>query len=221
MLNSPSIIPFQEIEEVGVAIKSSEDGQNHIGILYLDENDTVQMLHFANQNHLINEVPKPYYFWLNLGDSFQSRDKSLIRAFLLDILSNIYNQLPQVSFNYGFEDIAPVFDGDGSILPERKDASFTCASFVLSLFESLGYSLIKYDEWPLDDEKNKQWQQSILDLLLHNFCITPDQYQAQQQKIGARRFLPEEVAAATQLSRPASYEDVSPVAKIIAAEIKI
>jgi len=219
MLKSPHLVSFEELDIVGIAISKVMHEQNHVGILLIDEDKEVKILHFGRHNALSYEEPEDSYCWLDLGDAYSFRDKVALQTTLWDFIKSVGQNLPYISFEYGFDDVEPIIGADGAILDGKAGAALTCATFVLSVFESLALSMLKTEEWPINDETNMKWQKNIMDLLKRYGVITGETYSNQIDKIGSRRYRPEEVAASSQLDRPASYERVIPLAVTIDAQL--
>lgn len=213
-LHSPLENDFSNIELIGLAIKSSPRGQNHIGLLFKDGSEHTKIWHFGPP--ILLEDPELTYFWMNLGSSFEDIDKVIIHTFLLaeyEYLNDVFS-----SYHYGLDEPQNAFDDDGRLALYK---SMTCASFILILFHLLGYSLVVYEDWPAQDAANKEWQLGIINLLFSYGQLSEGQRDEQLKKIGNRRFLPQEVAAATQLAIPASFSKVNPVAIEISRKIAV
>ncbi|WP_314242571.1 hypothetical protein [Empedobacter tilapiae] len=79
---------------------------------------------------------------------------------------------------------------DGSLELHENDYGLTCSTFIMSIFESIGITLIDIENWNYRDS-DKEWQQKVVDYLLKY----KDESQANfaKQNIGCFRFRPEEV----------------------------
>ena len=77
----------------------------------------------------------------------------------------------------------------------------TCASFVLAVFPAAGLALADYATWPSDRPGDRQWQEKIIQSLEGRADQTHLEHP--HNEIGAVRYRPEEVAAATALAPPA------------------
>jgi hypothetical protein len=96
-----------------------------------------------------------------------------------------------------------VFDrSSADILPAEVDSryGFTCATFVLAMLRStVAEELLALDQWPIPDpdDADDLWQRRMAKFLCRD---NPEDANAVLAGLGARRFLPTDVAGAAMLS---------------------
>lgn len=100
----------------------------------------------------------------------------------------------------------PFFDHDGQVTEQSAhETGFTCATFVMSLFNDMGYDIIDLNSWQIRDDDG-DWQEEIVKTMAwhqsHNPALYPDKsHVANQNKFirTAHRYRPEEVAASAHV----------------------
>jgi hypothetical protein len=96
---------------------------------------------------------------------------------------------------------------------------FTCASFVLRIFETYGLSLLAEDEWPVD--ANSDWQRGIVQNLQQHSQASDGHVEAVSSDVGCRRFSPEEVVGAAAVTDwPVHYVEAVALASQVMAELQ-
>lgn len=220
-------------EHVAVAIGEGTLGPcGHVGILYRDDGD-VHFLHLAWHYQLEQEEFPEGFGWI----------KSPLPAELAMVVAARCRRI--VRANPGGLPYAPgrhaKLDHRGALALRQGTWGFTCATFVLAVFEHAGIPLVVTSSWPerSDDESFKQHILQMLEKTLEKLRRKLDVYQALgkssevnalQARAGnlevhiegirttvtSARFRPEEVAAASSLEQsPAVFEQVREPARLI------
>jgi hypothetical protein len=208
---------FSEVSHVGIALKAYQNPQNHTAILYKNGLDEPLFLHLSEHRGLRNHEPKDDYIWLQLGDDFQDYDKEYLKSFIVDVA----RVNPETSGQYGLDVNTKCLNPiTGKFVDSYKDKiGLTCATFVLEVFSARGLDLVDWDSWPEDIPENINWQRTAaLPHIFneHRLGRAPfDFYNAQYNNIGNKRFLPQEVAAATQVEIPAKKHQIEEKAQKI------
>ncbi|MRG93538.1 hypothetical protein [Polyangium spumosum] len=128
---------------------------------------------------------------------------------------------------YGFGEATATFDqGTGALTDD--DAAFTCATFVLAMLRSVGVQMIDVSRWREPTEEDLRWQRDIGDVLvqwiqrsIHGADLTRAEERVEQD-LGARRYRPTDVAAASLFGPgtwPVGAEDVEPQASMLASKL--
>ncbi len=192
-----------DINGISVAIGRPDPSQNqqHIGILFIDADQSPKFLHLAWHYELRKDEPNIKYLWVDIPiDPINKIHLATVCALIFE--SN-QNGIP-----YGICVDGTGFAEDGSFTSEEKFAGLTCATFVIQVFHSQSYWLVDFEKWP-DRADDMTWQNQILDTLQK--YASNDHIKAQREKIqkGAARFRPEEVAAAAGLpNQPHGLDDL-------------
>jgi len=121
---------------------------------------------------------------------------------------------------YGFDPDGCRFERDtGDYLASPAGKGLTCATFIVAVFESLGYeSPIDISTVPLRDE-DVAWQRSLV-RHMGQWGASVTHLQAVANDIGCKRLRPEEVTAACLLEDwPVSYPRAEPKAAEILSDI--
>lgn len=198
MIKFPSEYPFSDVDDIGLVLTKVRPAQFHIGILYRNKTGSHEIYHFTGES-LKSIPPEGDYCWLDLGACFKRRQRSILLASLWTFIeANESSNVP-----YGFNSPEGGINLDLTI-DNANNRGFTCASFVLSVFDRFSFKLLRYSEWPAAAGADLSWQQFFLNRVIAPL-YSQEYADAQSALIGAPRFLPYEVAAATQVSIPAGY----------------
>jgi hypothetical protein len=95
----------------------------------------------------------------------------------------------------------------------------TCSTFITSVLRSLGFDVLKEDEWPQRSD-DLVFGKKIVDMLVAANA-NRDHIQAVREDIGAQRFRPEEVVGAITLSAwPVAFADARAIADAVIMDLK-
>ncbi len=176
----------------GIAI-SVANGRTHVGVLHSVAGSKPLLLHMAWHLRLRNESPSEEGIWV-IPNIPLERQKSVAA-----MSRRVWKTCEQAQLPYALKHCT-TFDFMGSVRPHPEFAGFTCATFVLALFESCYVKLIDLSSWESRPE-DIEWQQEILSILVQTGVAQPH-VEAVQRQIGCERYRPEEVAAACALFPP-------------------
>jgi hypothetical protein len=215
IINYPISEPFEKVKSFGIAVSQYPGRQNHIGILYKSSGD-MNILHVSGHKEPLVIDPESYYLWLD-EDCLDPIDKSLLLASII----NIADVNKDTDIRYGLNHNLYCIDLQTGIFNKGYDitAGFTCATFVLEVFLTIGTQLIDWKTWPSDTNEAKTFHHTVLNYLygrsISKQDVTPEYLSAQVKLFGSPRFSPQEIAAATQNDLPITYKDVYQDAKTI------
>jgi len=204
--------PFEQVQWVGIAIRTYGPDRNHLGFLYKSEADEVRLGHLAFHHQLEFEEPNEPYKWLDvLG--INETNKYVIAAFF----ANLEREHPN-NVAYGFGVDGDCFDEEGNFIEPPLGQGLTCATFVTAAFRHQGFPLVQLEAWPVRPEEDAAWRNWIIGMLERKGFV--DQAKALQARAPGVRVRPQEVAAAATLNNlPATFDDVEKVAAQIIAEL--
>ena len=197
--------PFDQIGQVGIAIREVTPQQRHVGLLYRDSTSKrVVLLHLGWHFDLRREAPLESDLWVD--PRILPRRLTQVAAYCrLVWRANGKNSIP-----FGFAPPNDCLDAEsGRYLRGPVGFGLTCASFVLAVFHGAGLVLAQYDTWPPDRPGDAEWRRSIVDAL--RTCrppAKPEHIDAVERDVGmTSRFRPEEVAAAATVTpTPVPFE---------------
>lgn len=211
--------PFANVDSIGIAIgrPDIQQSQQHIGILFIDQDGLPKYLHLAWHFDLRKDDPNPKkYLWLNVPID-------PINKMHLATVCELIFQANLSGIPYGISIEGTGFSDDGTFIAEHNFAGLTCATFVMQVFHSQGYKIVDVENWYERDD-DKVWQSSILSSL-EKYGASAEYLECQRQQIskGAARFRPEEVAAAASVpNQPHGLEHViKPAKQIVDAIISL
>lgn len=200
IINDPSTNPFSNVDKVGIAVTANRypnlGFQPHIAFLYAFNNE-VKILHLKTHKWLANETPPDSYYWIDLGPDFSEIDKIILSAHIKKVAD--INGLASIS--YGFDVEGRGFNRiTGEFFTAHPSIGLTCSTFIIEVFNSLGFSLIDPSSWPGNVKGDVTWKKRMIKIFLTNprFNMGDEWVKQQNKNLGLRRHLPQETAAATQ-----------------------
>ncbi len=110
----------------------------------------------------------------------------------------IHSRHEKEGLPYGFS-IGAHFGRNGELEAPANFDGFTCASFILAIFESEGLNIVDHQRWP-NDEADLDWQLSVISSLREHGHVA--QADALNAALPATRYKPQHVAAAASLFPP-------------------
>jgi hypothetical protein len=215
---------FSNVDLFGVALSQYAGGQNHIAILFKPDFNAsdVSLLHVGQHKGALLEQPSEKYLWLDFGSDFNPIRKQVILASIMQIAE--VNKDSKI--RYGLDHGLFCLDAETGRFNDNYSSviGFTCATFVIEVFLSVGVKLIDWVTWPSGDTKDIEFQKKVLQYLDNTHksdssVVTLEYLLAQNKKVGKSRFLPQEIAAATQTSDPSKKIDIDPIALNIHNEL--
>lgn len=184
-----------EHDFLGVAIRQLTDDRFHCGFTYQIGGE-LKVLHLYWHYQLKLEKLDDAVYGVA---EFRALSVDRLQA-AKSILKRIVSRYSTGGFSFSLKSY---FDSSGRFQPgASKVPGFTCATFVLALFKSLGFELLSA-EWPIrpDDQK---WQKQVLLELAD--VLDDDAFDTLNSLIGdVPRYRPEEVAAGC-LANPQSAD---------------
>jgi len=216
---SPDEKAFADVDVVGVAVATGDRcaRQNHVAILYKFGSNIPKLLHLAGHEDLRSSFPNEKYLWFDLGESFDDIDRAIICAHVHKVSeANSGN-----SVFYGFDYEGKYLDPETGVFKSSMPAiGLTCATFFLEVLDSCGYQIIHRESWLKGQKADIKWQKKMIEVYLKGPGVPQVFLERQKKNVGNRRYLPEEVAAATQVEIPAVRGDVKMLAYGIRKKLK-
>jgi hypothetical protein len=206
-----------KFDRLGVAIKSVGPNQRHIGIVYRLRNARPRIVHLAWHYQLLDEEcsKQDGYIW---SESYlDDVNKQLIARFVADVGANCASVIP-----YGVRSERTVFDQNAQFVSQPVGYGMTCATFVLRIFEQLGYPLLQESTWPLRTE-DAHWLYKVVIPALRDPTakVDPGHVNAMENSAQSPRFRPEEVAAAVPSEQaPLGFDQAAALARELIDLIK-
>jgi len=191
------------------------DWGHHTGVITRTASG-VDFIHLATHDRLIYESfdTTRYPCWVvpELSDT----DGRLIASLARRVVSAYH----QGGLPYAIKKSAGIAN-DGTVVFGEGGAGFTCATFVLALFEGVNIQLIDDSDWQVLAE-DVLWQGSIIELFRASGRVGEDHLRAQESNIGCFRFRPEDVAAAAMIadSSPNDFATIRPLAAELVVELE-
>jgi hypothetical protein len=194
--------PYDQLKTVGIAIHwNPAYDQMHVGVLHRLEDD-LKLCHLKFHHDLARETPPAGYFWADCEMFSGSEGRVSNGRYFAGIVAETARD-PNIPFGYAFNE--DCFLNDGTYQPMEIGKGLTCATFIIALFHSVGYPIVKLDTWkPRADDT--AWQNKILAVLRGR--ASPEHADAAAAFLGQFRYRPEEVsAAAVHPSPPLDFDE--------------
>ncbi len=216
MSTEPEIVKYSEIDAsrdylLLIAIEPVNSDQLHLGVVYKDKSCDPMKLHFAWEfclkNELLSRNDVGYLISPRFGDALRLQNS-------IGYCRLLWRNRERGKMSYGFSFPMGRFDNaTAKMLDDDAFRGFTCASFVLSLFEGMGFLLADLSTWPTVQARPEdlEWQKMIIDKLASYYQMSGIIFN-ELRDVGQPRYRPEEVAACGVLAPPAAdYNRVLPI----------
>lgn len=190
---------------LAIWILQTSPEQHHLGLCYRSHKvGIIEYLHL--EWHLRLSTDEPTESYLCIEPRINQRRLLNVAAFSRRVIKqSINDKIP-----YGFSFPTDCFDEQtGCCLLQSNGQGLTCASFVLAIFHSLQLPLVQYETWVEGREKDRDWQEFIVQQL-EEHGASEEHVNAIRKDIGIVRFRPEDVAGAVVCETlPAHFETAS------------
>jgi hypothetical protein len=201
--------PYPESAYVAVALARFDlPDWYHTGVMHRHSDGSYTLLHLQWHCDLVDEAVDEVFKWA-VPNIPPERLRSIAALCRLIHNTNATSGLPyafSLESDMGFAGIT------GRLLLGRDGKGFTCATFVLAIFQSAGVPLVDLASWqkrPTDE----RWQNKILELMIKRGVDT-SHLDGVASEIGCVRYRPDEVTAACLVDMyPASFDAVTPLAE--------
>jgi hypothetical protein len=211
-LHDPKVKPLDAIEVISLATKRTHLG-HHLGVIYRDPNATLRLIHLAWHYDLRDEPAPKSYFWIDM------RLDPDIAPLVAELCTLIARKYKGTGLAYSIRPPGDRFDLTTGALLTPKGRGFTCATFVTTLFGSVGCPLIKEEEW-MPREEDREWLEQII-CALEEGGADPQHIEAERADLPCVRFRPEEVAAAgTSSELPVGFAYATRVGREIVERLR-
>lgn len=207
---------FSQDQVLGIMIHPTSLGY-HVGFIYAGrEDEGPRLLHLALHHDLRDEPLSAYrdaasLRWVPLG--LEEENRLVLRGLLRRILA------AQDPIPYGFDMGGLAFDENGHLKAGPAGKGLTCATFILSALKTYALQLLDEVSWPAGGF-DPAWLEPILAYL--DAHASPDHAEAVRLDVGARRFMPTEVAGAATSDEdgwPVGYADARKLAEAIERDL--
>jgi hypothetical protein len=203
MLKRFHVPPDNDSAYVAVAIRRVGSGL-HTGIMHRKNGGTFSLLHLRWHLDVAEEPPSTNYGWAT-PKLHSSRQRSV--AALCRHIAKIY-PAQGLPYALAYDKELKFNKADGKLLTGKGGRGFTCATFVLAVFESCGVSLLELTTWP-PRPSDRTWQEFVIEELRKTPTADASHVEGVTQEIGCLRYQPDEVAGGCLLDAyPCKFEDV-------------
>jgi len=200
------------VKNIAIAIKSMGRG-NHIGLIFRSEDGTHKLLHLAFHHDLKLDSVSSSYNWLL--PALDDREQRALAAAAAEIAAFNVGGPVQYSPYY----TGRYFESDSTYSRHKPGEGLTCATFVLEMFERLGFELLQlatYKPRPVEDEEFRSF---VLEGLRGNNAELAHIAAIEKDRLEIR-IKPEEVAvSAASDDRPLTFDDAIPAAARLNARL--
>jgi hypothetical protein len=180
---------FQSMGSIAFGIQKTAEG-THIGLFFRESHGELKFLHFAWHCTLRLEIPSDKYVGFKVS---LPEERAEIMA---EFCEMIWEQHHSGTIPYGLRKPTSAFNlEDGSIQLGDEACGLTCATFVLAIFDAMGFPLLAYEEWR-SRPGDMEFQNHIL-ALLSQHKASQTHIDKVRKEVGCVRFRPEDIVAAS------------------------
>jgi hypothetical protein len=215
----PVALPASTNDISDVAVAVCKYGNNlHTAIFYRDEHGQLRVLDLRIDGSICSEPLQPQHRFAWAVPAIHPDLRASIRV----LCQHLSKTPPEVFYGLKYVPSAFIADGDSVCVSLGGDTiGFTCATFVLAIFDSLGLSLVNHDTWPTrhedaDEQRNlAQWAAQSL-RRGRPFGVAEYVMERNAADIPCVRYRCHEVLASCVVqTRPASFEDAATAGEAI------
>jgi len=201
---------MSDLTDVVIDLPPGMFGFSHEVLALMAPSGEVTLLHLAFHRDMKAGPPGPAYSWLELP--IHRKRLPAIRALCRRLVERYVGGSDGIPFGVRYAG-ARFALSDGHFLP-HDGHGLTCATFVLAVFASHGFPLLKIEEWP-EREDDREWHAHVLNML-HDHCATQEEIRAVKDERGCARFRPQEVAAAGAVDElPLRFEEARRIGELL------
>ncbi|RTY88478.1 hypothetical protein EKM05_07050 [Flavobacterium sp. GSP27] len=184
-----------------IAVGIDQDGFTHSSIIYKWD-DKIKTLDFylgKIRNHLsYGDLGNSDYIFVKYNRDFIPDDFAIQIPSLCEL---IVEKNSLINFGITYNSSSFDFDEQDNLILLGDDFGLTCSTFIISIFQTVGISLIEFGSWK-QREDDLLWHQNVLDFFIAKNKEDSKKYPDKilkhfQNNAGCFRFRPEEVASAT------------------------
>lgn len=204
-------LPSEEECPVGVVINVEKKPDHfHCGVFY-NYGGSMNILHLATYKQLRHDGDYRNFSHLVKPNIHPKRLK-LIAPFCQLVHQKEMDGILKIPYGINYEDYSEIDQLSGELHLSQGTNGLTCATFVMTIFHSMGFDLVDLKSWP-HREEDKKWKLETLNALvtyMNRWSIPGDFIRKLAMEQNLVRYKPQEVAASSALydNGPASSEKI-------------
>ena len=198
--------------KVGVVINIDRrwNKQRHCGIAF-NLDGAAQTLHLATHNTVecVQGIPG-FLCWVK--PEMHATQQEAFCGYLEVLGEAVKSGKKDIPYGFLYDEYARITP-DGTLILEGNECGLTCATFVLTLFNSIGVQLVDLETWP-PREEDRPWFIQIINMFIKHFLssnkMSYKHFNRLLCEIGCPRYRPEEIAVSSAIynQRAASTEEI-------------
>jgi hypothetical protein len=227
LLHHPDTEPYEGIERLALAIGRA--GRFiHLGIFYRNVDDVLHLSHMRWHCRLEGAADPNANTWLSWIDAGY---ENVVCEQIADYLGYVAAKNAAGQIPYSIKRFGQQLDGQGNYVPRGSGSGFTCATYVLDVFEANEIPLILVESWPSPRPEDVEWAKYVLaELRRAEPPLSEEDLAVQEAAIPkVVRFRPEEVAASFVLlpflseysRRPVDFLEAQPASIRIREQVDV
>lgn len=187
---------------LGVAVSLQKvDDQFHCGLAFGMNGEQVTILHLTGHNGL-RCSSKWGTFKVFIKPNIDIDRQIAFLPLCKLIINNMGKEGFEVKYGLRYDEYAE-YDENGILHLGEHEIGLTCATYVLTLFHSVGFDLVDIHNWPMR-EGDKKWLEKILETysdpaVKQHVSMTKEHLDKMRAEDVTSRFRPEEVAVSSAL----------------------
>lgn len=209
---------------VGIGIRAPirAPHQRHVAILYNPQQGETRLSHLTGDFGFTDERWDGSYLWQAAGDLDEVELPTVVARF-----NSLRRNWPAIPYGFRFKSCNFDFNQDGSVRFKAggQEDGLTCSTFIVRLFECLGWPIADIDTWP-DRPEDTQWARDLAAHMANapiaqRVPVLRDRLRAARDAADKDpRVRPEELAGAfVQRPWPVRFAAAEAVARQIIAEL--
>jgi hypothetical protein len=199
---APCFLPVTHSDIRHVAIALGRTGPNneyiHAAIFYRRHAGQLSALHFDLGGNILEDDPArefPRFAW-----AIPQLSDRILRQMAARCESIAIRPL-RFTYQFSFHKRVMLVEKDDSFVIEGGSEGFTCATFILALFQGIRFPLLNLDTWTFREE-DEEWQSKTLALLVrykNRLGISDQALNRRANEIPCLRFSPSDLLGACRV----------------------
>ena len=217
MVRPGNELTAEGLSHLGIAILRADERQHHIALMYEASDGTICLSHLRWHQDFHGRDPLDARYYWNSVSGIHETNRKVVASWLESLAA-----APQrIGYGFSFEGCEFIATPTGTIsfVSKIPGKGLTCATFVILVFDRLGFQMLNLESWPQRVE-DATWQAEIIGKLRLHSTMSQEELALLAGDVGSVRFRPIEVAAASQLENwPVNFDDAAALADQILAEV--
>ena len=209
----PVCVPdaLEQVQSIATAVGLVSGGRFvHAALIYRTTDGKLRFLHIGSSGQVLNHELKRS--WSKFTWSIPDLPNMVLED-IADFCETMGNNPPKLSYRFKHTNDTKLVSEGTNFHIEGQSRGFTCATFVLTFFQSFNKPLLDLDTWK-QREDDDSWIQQLIQMFdadRQAYGLTPNDIEEIKSELPCVRFRPQEVVASCNIgNHPTSFDETDP-----------